>query len=115
MPLKIFLTSFGLILLLSACNHNTPPITTVPEIIELKVQRQSLPKAVQARDVQFYVVTEDNLDEFITRFKAENGELAFIAVSVRGYENLSLNIADLQRFIKQQKQIVIYYEESLTR
>jgi len=36
-----------------------------------------------------------------------------MAISVRGYENISLNLADLRRYILQQKEIIVYYEDSV--
>jgi len=40
--------------------------------------------------------------------------LAFIALSVKDYENLALNIAELRRYINQQGEIIIYYEEAVS-
>tara|TARA_B110000977_G_scaffold199766_1_gene288138 strand:- start:809 stop:955 length:147 start_codon:yes stop_codon:yes gene_type:complete len=39
--------------------------------------------------------------------------LAFVALSVKDYENLALNVAELRRFINQQKEIIIYYEKAM--
>jgi len=33
---------------------------------------------------------------------------------MRDYENLALNVAELRRFINQQKDIIVYYEEAVT-
>ena len=38
----------------------------------------------------------------------------YIALSVKDYENLSLNFAELRRYIEQQKQIILYYEKAVT-
>tara|TARA_Y100001963_G_scaffold160149_1_gene268310 strand:- start:7541 stop:7786 length:246 start_codon:yes stop_codon:yes gene_type:complete len=65
-------------------------------------------------DVYFYVVTEENLEEFQARFKKENGDLLFYAISVRDYETIALNMAELKRFIQQQKEIIIYYEKAVS-
>jgi hypothetical protein len=71
------------------------------------------PKPVQLIDTRIYVVNEDNLEQFIQEFKDTNGDLAFIALSVKDYENLALNIAELRRFMNQQTDVIIYYEESI--
>ena len=42
------------------------------------------------------------------------GELAFVALSMKDYENLALNIADIKRFLQQQEQIILYYEKAVT-
>ena len=33
---------------------------------------------------------------------------------MQDYENLALNIADLRRFINQQTEIIVYYEEAVS-
>jgi hypothetical protein len=71
------------------------------------------PKPVQLVDTRIYVVNADNLDQFIEEFKDTNGDLAFVALSVKDYENLALNIAELKRFMNQQTDVIIYYEESI--
>jgi hypothetical protein len=64
-------------------------------------------------DVQWYVVNKNNLEEFLTRIKNDSGEVVFMAVSPKGYENLAVGISDLRRYILQQKEIIVYYEEQL--
>ena len=53
------------------------------------------------------------MDEFIEEFTDTNGDLAFVALAIKDYENLALNIAELKRFILQQGEVIIYYEESI--
>jgi len=64
-------------------------------------------------DVKIYVVSKENYEEFVKEFEAKNGSDAYIAISVKDYENLSLNFAELRRYIEQQKQIIIYYENAV--
>tara|TARA_R110000822_G_scaffold70188_5_gene170022 strand:+ start:1952 stop:2185 length:234 start_codon:yes stop_codon:yes gene_type:complete len=64
-------------------------------------------------DIHFYVVTEDTFPAFKKRFAKENGDLLFYAISVRDYETLALNMAEIKRFIEQQKQVLIYYERAV--
>lgn len=47
-------------------------------------------------------------------FTAEHGELAYVVLSMKDYENLALNIADLRRFLEQQNEIIVYYEKAVT-
>lgn len=111
MLLKNFLISSALILVLTNCARAPEKEVVVQtEYVQRTIPLQALPKPVQLAEVQWYVVTEDNIDEFLEKFRQENGTVAFMAVSVRGYENLSLNVQELRRFINQQKQIIIYYE-----
>ena len=65
-------------------------------------------------DVKFQVVTEENLEEFIEDFRKDYGEVVFVALPVRDYERLSINIQDIRRFINQQSQIIVYYETAIS-
>lgn len=114
------LINFGMILslllLLQACSTFSPEpeIVTVTKIEKTTVPVIPHPKQVQLNDVKIYVVSPDeNYEEFIQEFSAKNGNDAYIAISVKDYENLSLNFAELRRYIEQQKQIILYYEEAV--
>lgn len=74
----------------------------------------SRPKPLQLTDVRVFVVTKDNLQSFQENFEETYGELAVVVLSMRDYENLALNIAELERYIGQQKNIIVYYEEAVT-
>ena len=80
--------------------------TTVPVV--------SRPKPLQLVDTRVRVVTSDTLEEFINEYKEQYGEVAFVVLSMKDYENLALNIADLRRYINQQTEIIVYYEEAVT-
>ena len=46
-------------------------------------------------------------------FTEEHGELAYVVLSMKDYENLAINIADLRRYIEQQTEIIVYYENAV--
>lgn len=91
-----------------------PEIVTVTNTVKTTVPVVARPKGVQLNDVKIYVVNADNYDEFVVDFAAKNGALVYIAISVKDYENLSLNFAELRRYIEQLQQIIVYYEEAVT-
>jgi hypothetical protein len=99
---------------LSGCSLLRPEqkIVTVTNTVKTTVPPAARPKPVQLNDVKIYVVNKDNYDLFVEEFTKKNGELVYIAISVKDYENLSLNIADLRRYLNQQKEIIVYYEEA---
>lgn len=70
-------------------------------------------KPISLNDVQVHVVSEKNLDQFLAKMIEQDGQLAIIALTVRGYENLSLNVSELERYIRQQKEVIVYYEEAI--
>ena len=72
------------------------------------------PKQVKLNDVKIYVVSKLNYTNFVKEYEAKNGADSYIALSVKDYENLALNFAELRRYIEQQKQIIVYYEKAVT-
>ena len=105
-----------LTLLLSSCGYLRKPEKEIV-IKTLEVQKivpiQPQPKPVDMIDVKFYVVTEENYEEFKEKFMKTNNDYVFYAVSVHDYENLAFNMAELYRYIRQQKEIIIYYEKAV--
>jgi len=91
-----------------------PEIVTVTKTEQIVVPLVGKPKPVQMNDVKIYVVTEENYEQFLEEFNSKNGKTAWIAISVKDYENLSLNFAELRRYIEQQKEIIVYYEDAVT-
>ena len=105
-----------LTLLLSSCGYiRKPEKEIVVKTIEVQkiVPMQPQPKPVDMIDVKFYVVTEENYAEFKEKFMKTNNDYVFYAVSVHDYENLAFNMAELYRYIRQQKEIIIYYEKAV--
>ena len=105
-----------LTLLLSSCGYlRKPEKEIVVQTVEVQkiIPIQPQPKPVDMIDVKFYVVTEENYEEFKEKFMKTNNDFVFYVVSVHDYENLALNMSELFRYIKQQKEIVIYYEEAV--
>lgn len=113
---KKYLILLSLLLALSSCSlfKREAEVVTVTEFIERDISTVAHPKPIDLYDVNFYVVTEKNFEEFKERFVKENGVFTFYAVSVRDYEALSLNVAELERYIKQQHEIILYYERAIS-
>ena len=113
--------NFGLTLLListltTGCSlipRPEPKIITVTNTIKTLIPPVVRPKSVRLNDVKLYVVNKDNFDAFQEEFTKKNGEFVYLAISIKDYENLSLNFAELRRYINQQNQIIVYYEEAI--
>jgi len=72
------------------------------------------PKPAQLIDTRIWVVNSDTLENFLEEFEEANGNRAFVALSIKDYENLALNVSELRRYIEQQGEIIIYYENAVT-
>ena len=103
-------------LLISGCSTFKPEkeIVTVTKLVERQIPTVPHPKSVQMNEIKIYVVSpEENFEDFKKEFEAKNGADSYVAISIKDYENLGKNFAELRRYIEQQKQIILYYEEAV--
>ena len=109
---KLILVS-SLLLLTSGCASVEPQVVLKTDYVVKDIPIQPRPKPLNLHRVKWYAVTPENMEEFLQRFEEESGINVFFAVSVPDYENMSLNVAELRRYINQQKALIVYYEESI--
>ena len=101
---------FGL--LLSGCSG-----LAVKEISNYKIEKKREPlnlpnpEPLSLVDVEWIVVTKDNVDEVMEKVKAEGGDYALFAVTDEGYKKLSVNFADIRNKLYEQNQIILSYKE----
>ena len=114
-------TSFLIILFLSGCSFMKsdplptpePVIKTVTEYKTLDIYQPQLPRKIDLQDVEFFVVTEKNLEEQIARIsKMQDGTFVIFGLTPQDYENMAFNLQELRRYIRQQKEIIIYYRDA---
>ena len=73
-----------------------------------------LPKAVDLKDPYWYVVSEKNIDEFLSRIEQEHGSVVFVDMSIPDYELMAYNMQELKRYIQELKEVVVYYRKVTT-
>ena len=99
---------------LVACDAvSTVNISATP--VPYQIAIPAAPAAVNLNNINFKVVTKDSVNQFIKDQIAAQGnqDPVFIVVNSNGYQNLRLNIAELQRYIQQQKSIILYYKKEI--
>ena len=90
-----------------------PIIKTVTEYKTLEIYQPQLPKRIDLQEVEFFVVTEKNLEEQIERIsKMQDGTFVIFGLTPQDYENMAYNLQELRRYIRQQKEIIIYYRDA---
>ena len=90
-----------------------PIIKTVTEYKTLEIYQPPLPKAIDLQDVEFFVITEKNFDEQVERLqKMQSGTYVLFGITPQDYENMAYNLQELRRYIRQQKEIIIYYRQA---
>jgi len=81
--------------------------------VDRVIPTQNRPRQLDLNDITWFVVTDQNFAEFKKRYTKQNGSFLFYAISVRDYETLALNMAEIKRYIEQLKQIIVYYEKAV--
>ena len=98
-------------IVVSGCtSENTLRISSAPVTVD--VARPADPASVRMLPINFRVVTRENLEQFMTEIsRNQTGSPVFVAMTMSDYENLSLNLADIRRYIEQQQAIIVYYQQ----
>ena len=104
-----------MLLSLSSCGGWNPlkriEVKTVQ--VDRVIPTQNRPRSLDLHNITWFVVTDQNFEQFKKRYIKQSGSFLFYAISVRDYETLAINMADIKRYIEQQKQIIIYYEKAV--
>jgi hypothetical protein len=100
---------------LAACS-SAGDIRITSRPIEIDIARTADPNGVQMLPVNFRVVTRETLSSFMEELsRTQGGAPVFIAMTARDYENMSLNLSDLRRYIEQQQAVIVYYRQMTAR
>ena len=97
--------------LLMGCAQVKEILTIKPMIVErpnLVIQK---PRPVQSKTVEFAIITKDNMEEAFKIIETSGQDMVFFALTDDGYKALSLSIADMRRFIKQQNAVIKAYKQ----
>lgn len=92
----------------------TKTIDVSAKPIELSIIQPPNPEPVTMLPTKVRVVTASNIEAFVAEAKQEQAtdNPVFVVITTKDYESLSLNIAELRRYIKQQQQIIAYYKKA---
>lgn len=92
-----------------------PQIITVTEKVPLRIYQPPLPQEIDLLDVNFFVITEENLDEQVKIIeKMLDGQFVVFALTPDGYEKMAENFQEVRRYVRQQKELILYYREATT-
>lgn len=98
---------WALCLLLAACGSDSA-ITVTTQAAEIKVAKPVDPAPLQLLPLNFLVVTSTNQSEQINSLLVDTS--SFVALSIKDYENLRINLSDVLRYIQQQQAVIKYYQ-----
>ena len=99
-------------LAISGCSFFTPPPKIVEKPVYLNRPAPVLPQVqpIEQQPLQWIIITEDNFEAVVKEFEAQNKRLVFFAMTPEGYETLIMNMAEMRRYIVQQKSIIGAYK-----
>jgi hypothetical protein len=105
------LTVTAVALTLSACvrpdvKPDIPPSVQPTE--QVMVIHPAPPPGLNMRDVKWRVLNREQLEYLL---KTTQGDFVMYAMTVKNYENLSLNLQEVIRYIEEQKEMIIYYRK----
>jgi hypothetical protein len=91
--------------LLAGCNETTkvfdkPLLVDRAELILPPVQ------PITQNDMKWVVVTPENIQAMSAK-----GNVVFFALTPKGYQNLSMNVAEMRKYIQQQNAVIAAYKD----
>lgn len=111
MGVKI-LSSVLLVSALSGCAWNQVKPVQVDTVEKPKTPLSLKdPETVKTRKVQWFVITPENVNEVFKDLEKKKYSLVLFGLTDDGYENLSLNIAEIRAYMTEQKGIIKAYRE----
>ena len=87
------------------------PVEIQTKAVERTRLNLKLPPPLEARAMDWYVVTPENIDEIWASLKEKNATLVLFALTDDGYEQLALTIAEVRNVINSQRVILLKYKE----
>lgn len=71
----------------------------------------SQPTPISIKPIKWYIITPENQKEIFEKLQKEKTSQVLFGLTDQGYENLSLNTAQLKKFILEQNSIIEMYKQ----
>lgn len=118
MPSKKFRNSvlpLTILMMVSSCSLlPTRTIEVSAKPMERQIVQPIMPREIELTNPSWIVVTPDNWEDQLAKIEEQEGELVFLAMTVPDYEVMALNMKELQRYITELKDVVVYYRKVTT-
>ena len=101
----------ALVVLLAGCTSTPQPEVIIPPpvVVSPILIHPPLPMPLDLQTPKFYVLTQDNIQEFFQKEKTP----VIYAVDTAGYQALSGNVQEMRRYILELQNVVKYYKASI--
>jgi len=113
------------VLLLSGCStlgglfSGSPAVPVVAPVEIITVTKPApmyhppLPEGLTPAEIEWIILNPSIMREYIENYDAGNAPaVAYYGLTAQAYENLSNNLADVRRYIRQNLNIIEYYRDN---
>jgi len=97
-------------LLLAGCGGVAPKIVEKPILVDRPELIVPEIQPAEQYNFEWVVITKENFVEVTKDLESRGQTIVLFAVTPQGYQNLSVNIAELRRFITQQQSVIVSYK-----
>lgn len=110
-----------LVLLLIGCASERikPSVDTIKvegRIKTIPITPPDNPNSVVWKEFKWTILTPEIMEDLLIKHKKgeiEESDMVFYGISTKGYENLSVNMSEIIRYIEQQKAVIMYYKDTV--
>lgn len=92
---------------LAACS--TTGGTIVAEPVKPVLIHPAPPPSMTMRKLEWKVYNRQQLEQLLN---STTGEVIIVGLTPKGYENLTVNMQEIIRYIREQKEVIIYYRKT---
>jgi hypothetical protein len=100
---------FASAFLLVGCASTKPKIIDKPVLVERMELILPQVQPVSQSPMEWVAITASNAEEKLEMLKSKEN-VTYFALTAQGYQNLSLNVAELRRYIEQQNAVIAAYQ-----
>jgi len=115
MPLKTLknlVVPLTILMMVSSCSLlGTKQLEITAKPMDRTIVQPIMPREIDLSSPQWIIVNPENWEEQLDRIKEQEGELVFLAMTVPDYELMSMNMKELERYITELKDVVVYYRK----
>jgi len=89
------------------------PVKVITEEVKIDIYQPPLPQEIALENVKFFIINKNNYEQKVKEVEELlGGDFAVFALTPTGYEAMAYNLQELRRFIRQQKEIILYYRKA---
>jgi len=95
-------------------------VEVISKPVQIDIVQPTMPRPLNLKEPKWYVVSDRKIPKeertYMDKFeedikKKHGGDLVFVAMTVADYELMAYNTQELKRYIRELKEVVVYYRK----